>query len=444
MESVLSFLFWLFYLLIGLIGTGIVIFIHELGHYIVARMFRVNVEILSFGFGPTLFSHMGKNTEFRISAIPFGGYCRLGGAEDLSVALANNRKKIKLAEEGSLFAINPFKKLFIYIAGPLTNLILAYLLFFIVALIPVERISNEAVVTPISEYSTLFDVEIEQPELKKGDRVLYAEGKEIKDYEELSQYLSTRNGENVEAVVLRNGEETTITLVPTLVNGNYSYGITNIIKPVIGRSEDDRINTGDRIIECNGVRIENNLDLLSIDAEEYNLTLIDESGERKEVTLSSKTFPFAFASNTRVSRETASPFSYSYEKTKTFLVRTTKAIMKLMTLQFSEALKEISGPFSSASNMGRISLLAFKTSSSSGVRTSLYLLAIVSISICIGNLIPIPNFDGGQMLISFAEIIYRRPLRPRAYLILHAIGLVLAWTIVIIMNSYSYIVKLFS
>ncbi len=444
MESVLSFLLRLLYLLIGLIGTGIVIFIHELGHYTAARMCHVSVEILSFGFGPTLFSHIGKNTEFRISAIPFGGYCRLGGAEDLSVALANNAKKIKLAEEGSLFAINPFKKLFIYIAGPLTNLILAYILFFIVALIPVERISNPAVVTPISEYKALFDVEIEQPELKKGDRVLYADGKEIRDYEELSQYLSTRNGESVDMTVLRDGEEKTITVYPTLINGNYSYGITNIIEPVIGRSEDERINTGDRIVECNGVKIENNLDLLSIDAEEYKLILINENGISKEVTLSSSSFPFAFASNTRVSRETSSPVYYSYEKTKTFLERTTKAIMKLMMLQLSEALKEISGPFSSASNMGRISLLAFKTSSSSGVRTSLYLLAIVSISICIGNLIPIPNFDGGQMLISFAEIIYRRPLRPRAYLILHAVGLVLAWTIVIIMNSYSYIVKLFS
>ena len=444
METVLSFLYWLLYLLIGLIGTGIVIFIHELGHYTAARMCHVSVEILSFGFGPTLFSHMGKNTEFRISAIPFGGYCRLGGAEDLSVALANNDRRIKLAEEGSLFAINPFKKLFIYLSGPLTNLILAYLLFLIVALIPVERVSNPALVTPISEYSTLFDVEIEQRELKKGDEVLYADGRKIKDYEELSQYLSSREGKSVEAVVLRDGEEVTITLRPTLVNESYSYGITNIIAPVIGLSQDERINSGDRIVECNGVKIENNLDLLSIEAEVYHFTLVDEDGNEKEVTLSSSSFPFAFKSDTRISREGENPFSYSFNKTKTFLIRTTKAIMKLMTLQFREALNEISGPFSSASNMGRISLLAFKTSSSSGVRTSFYLLAIVSISICIGNLIPIPNFDGGQMLICIAEIIYRRPLRPKAYLILHALGLILAWTIVIIMNSYSYIVKLFS
>lgn len=444
METALSFLSWLLYLLVGLIGTGIVIFIHELGHYAAARMCHVNVEILSFGFGPAIFSHMGKNTEFRISAIPFGGYCRLGGAEDLSVALANNAKKIKLAEEGSLFAINPIKKLFIYIAGPLTNLILAYLLFFIVALLPVERVSNVAVVTPISEYSSLFGVEIEQPQLKKGDRVLYADGKEIKDYEELSHYLSQKEGESVELEILRDGEEKTIIISPTLINGNYSYGITNIVEPVIGRSEDERINEGERIIECNGIKIENNLDLLSIESDEYDITLIDEDGDEKKVTLTSSSFPFAFKADTRISREGENPFLYSLQKTKTFLERTTKAIMKLMTLHFGEALKEISGPFSSASNMGKISLLAFSTSSSSGVRTTFYLLAIVSISICIGNLIPIPNFDGGQLLICLAEIIYRRPLRPKAYLILHAVGLILTWTIVIIMNSYSYIVKIFS
>ncbi len=115
-----------------------------------------------------------------------------------------------------------------------------------------------------------------------------------------------------------------------------------------------------------------------------------------------------------------------------------------MTLHVKEALEEISGPVSSAKNMGRISLLAFKTSSSSGLRTALYLLAIVSISICVGNLIPIPTFDGGQMLICCAEMIYHRPLKPKAYLILHIIGLTLAWAIVIVMNSFSFISSIFS
>ena len=437
MERIVSLLLWLFYLVIGLLGTGVVIFIHELGHYAAAKMCHVSVEILSFGLGRPIFSHMGKNTEFRISLIPFGGYCRLGGSEDLSVALANNEKKIEYAEQGSLFAIHPLKKLYIYAAGPIMNIILAFVLFLIVAVIPVERVSNIAYVSPIGDYQSLFGVTIEQDGIRKGDLVLTADGRKVLDYEDFSSYLSSRNGESVTLTVLRDGEEMTTVISPTLINDSYSYGITNLVRPVIGRSESELFNAGDTILKVNGMTIEWNLDLLSIESESYTFLLEDESGKTRTVTLDGTSFPFAFKSDLRVSADTDNPIGEAWERTSTFFLRTAKAIGKLMVLNLSEALQEISGPFSSASNMGKISTLAFRTSSSSGIRTLFYLLAIVSISICVGNLIPIPTFDGGQMLICVAELIRRRPLRPRAYLILHITGLVLAWTIVIIMNSFS-------
>ncbi len=437
MERIVSLLLWLFYLVIGLLGTGVVIFIHELGHYAAAKMCHVSVEILSFGLGKCVFSHMGKNTEFRISLIPFGGYCRLGGSEDLSVALANNEKKIEYAEQGSLFAIHPLKKLFIYAAGPIMNMILAFVLFLIVAVIPVERVSNRAYVAPISDYQSLFSVRIEQDGVRKGDLVLTADGKEILDYEDLSSYLTGRNGESVTLTVLRDGEEIATDITPTMIDGSYSYGITNLTRPIIGRSESELFNEGDTILEVNGKTIEWNLDLLSLDSEIYTFLLEDESGNTRTATLEGTSFPFAFESDERISADTDNPLGEAWERTSVFFLRTAKAIGKLMVLNLSEALQEISGPFSSASNMGRISTLAFKTSSSSGIRTLFYLLSIVSISICVGNLIPIPTFDGGQMLICVAELIRRRPLRPRAYLILHITGLVLAWTIVIVMNSFS-------
>lgn len=443
MKMILSYLLSLLYMIIGLLGTGIVIFIHELGHYAAAKICRVSVEILSFGFGRPLFSYMGKNTEFRISLIPFGGYCRLGGSEDLAVALSKNEKKMNYAEEGSLFAINPFKKLFIYISGPLMNIILAFLLFLLVALIPVERVSNAAVVSPISEYRELFDVEIEQSSIKKADIVIKADSRDILDYEDLESYLSNKNGEDVTLTILRDGETIERVISPTLINGHYSYGITNLVLPIIGRSENEDISEGDRIIECNEKEIEYDLDLLSIESGTYNLTLITQDGEMKRVTLETNSFPFAFSSSLRKSRENGNPFSLAIERTKVFISRTAKAITKLMTLQIKDALEEISGPFTSATNMGRISLLAFHTSSSSGIRTAFYLMAVVSISIAVGNMIPIPTFDGGQILICLAEIIYRRPLKPRAYLVLHIAGVVLAWTIVIVMNSYSFIATIF-
>ena len=444
MGTIIKYSLSLLYLIIGLLGTGIVIFIHELGHYICARLQKVNVEVLSFGFGKTIYSHYGKNTEFRISLIPFGGYCTLGGSEDLSVALRNNDKKIHYAEDGSLFAISPFRKFLIYLSGPLMNLLLAFLLFFIVALIPVERVSNKAVITPISEYKSLFNVSIEQRELKKGDIVLSIDGERIIDYEDLCEKLGEKNGENALLTVLRQGEKIDVVIHSTTVNGTPQYGITNLVESVIGRSESDLFTPGDRIIECNGEKIENNLDLLSIKGDEYNLLVLSEDGKTRKVTLLSSSFPFAFKTDLRKSAESKNALLWALDKTKVFFNRTFLAISKLMTLHVKEALEEISGPFSSAQNMGRISLLAFKTSSSSGLRTALYLLAIVSISICVGNLIPIPTFDGGQMLICCAEMIYHRPLKPRAYLILHIIGLTLAWAIVIVMNSFSFISSIFS
>jgi regulator of sigma E protease len=443
MAQIKALVLWLIYLIFGLLGTGIVIYIHELGHYIAAKLCHVSVEILSFGFGRPVFSHMGKNTEFRISLIPFGGYCRLGGSEDLSVALTNNEKKIHYAEEGSLFAINPLKKLFIYFAGPMMNVILAFVLFFIVALIPVERVSNRAVITPITEYQSLFSVSVTQDSVHKGDTVLEADGRTVADFEDLSTYLSSCDGEDVVLKVLRNGEEKEITITPVLVNDNWTYGLTNLIEPVIGRSENENIAVGDRIIECNGKTIEYDKDLLEIESDEYVLTLLRDDGTEYTVTLTSSSFPFAFKSDIRISRDSSNPFSSAWTRTTTFLRRTALAITKLMTLQLSAALEEISGPVSSAANMGKISVLAFRTSSSSGIRTVFYLLAIVSISIAVGNMIPIPTFDGGQMLICLAEIIHRRPLRPRAYLILHITGLVLAWGIVIMMNAFSFFSSLF-
>lgn len=444
MEVIKGYLISLFYMLIGLAGTGLVIFIHELGHYAAARICRVNVEILSFGFGRPVFSHMGKNTEFRISLIPFGGYCRLGGSEDLTVALSKNDKKIKYAEEGSLFAINPFKKLFIYASGPLTNIILAFLLFTVLSLIPVERVSHSAVVAPVSDYKSLFDVDIEQSSILKGDIVTKVDGRYILDYEDLEKYLSAKNGEDVTLTIIRNDSLIDVTISPEYLNDRYTYGITNLVLPVIGRSEIPEIEVDDTIVECNGRVIQYDLDLLEIESDEYNITLLSKEGEEKKVTLTTKSFPFAFKSGLRKSRDTDHPFSSALERTVTMIERTAKAISKLMTLHIKEALEEISGPFTSATNMGRISLLAFSTSASSGIRTAFYLLAIVSISIAVGNILPIPTFDGGQMLICLAEIIYHRPLKPRAYLVLHIAGLVAAWTIVIVMNSYSLLSNIFS
>ena len=132
-------------LAVGLIAIGIMLFIHELGHFAVARLFDVDVEVLSFGIGPKLIAYQGKRTEYRISLIPFGGYCRMQGSLDLTKALQDNARTLDKAEAGSYFSASPIKRFLIYLAGPLTNFILAVLLLSAASMIPVERLSDELI-----------------------------------------------------------------------------------------------------------------------------------------------------------------------------------------------------------------------------------------------------------------------------------------------------------
>ena len=144
-------LIYLLYLLFGLLAIGFVIFLHELGHFTAARLLGVDVEVLSYGMGPKLFSFQGPKTEYRISLFLFGGYCRMKGSLDLMKALKDDARSMDKTEAGSYFGTTPVVRFLIYLAGPLMNFLLAVLLLALSSLIPVERLSDPAVVTPISE-----------------------------------------------------------------------------------------------------------------------------------------------------------------------------------------------------------------------------------------------------------------------------------------------------
>ena len=438
----IDLLLYVLYLLIGLLATGVVLLIHELGHYIAAIILGAEVEVFGIGIGPVIWRHWGKKTEFRLSLIPFGGYCRLGGSEDLTVALSNKSKKINTAEKGSFFAISPWRKFLIFLSGPMTNFLLAFLLLAIASAIPVKRISHGLIVAPISDYSSLYGIDTKQETIKKGDIIISSGDKKFIDWEDFSSWLSNHKGEDIELNILRNNKETTVTISPTLLDSGYSYGIANLEEPVIGRSEDERIEVGDRLVEANGHRIEWTYDLYLLDADSFNLVFEGENG-RKEVKMDGTSFPFAWKTDYRISPDSSTPFSTAFNKTIDLSKRTAAAIIKLLSFNFKEALEIISGPFTSAKNIGRISTLAFSESSRSGIRTLLYLLSIISISISIGNLIPIPTFDGGQMIITIAEMIVHRPLKPNTYLVLHISGMVMAWALIIAMNAWGIVETLF-
>ena len=424
----------LIHLVIGLIGIGFVIFLHELGHFLASRAMGIDVEVLSYGFGPRLFSIMGRNTEYRFSMIPFGGYCRMKGSLDLMKALRDEKGSFDTTEKGSYFGSTPLRRIIIYLSGPLMNILLAIIILSISAMIPVERISDPAYAVSIAEYPELFPDAPEQPGIEKGDRIVSSGSTVFPDWQSVEAFLREHRGEVVEVRVMRDGELVSTTLEPLRVAGEPSFGITVLIDPVIGRSISDEFLPGDRIVSADGVPVHSQLDLYSINKESFTIE-IERDGEILERRIENRVLPFAWESGIRISRDNVRPLIYGVERSLNIAASAIKALGALVTFHLSDALSVLTGPVKAAENIGNITVLAFSESAESGIRSLLQLMAVVSISLAAGNLLPIPTFDGGQILICLSELLARRELRPRSYVMLQIIGMILALCIMVMMYS---------
>lgn len=425
-------------LVIGIIAIGIIVLIHEAGHFVASRLLKVDVEIFSVGMGPCLFSFHGRKTEYRISLIPFGGYCRMKGSIDLTKALRDEARHFDVTEHGSYFATTPFVRFLIFLAGPLTNLLLSCLLFIIIALIPVETISNDARIVLTSDYKDIYHTEAVQPELRSGDLILTADGNDITSYEQLEEYILEHRGSTIAVTLLRDGKRLSASLVPTFTDTGAQYGITLFQSPVIGRTVGtSQFLTGDIITEADGHAIVNTNDFYRYAHEGSAITLIRDGEVLSFTYTGGSTFPFAWENNIvlRSQGNILTAISDGFRRTASTVTSTVDSLIKVLSGRSEDARQEITGPTRAAQSIGNITMLGFETSWRSGLRALLYLSSIVSLSLFIANMLPIPSFDGGGMLISLVQIIIGHELTPRAYVYFQIAGLIASAVILVLMYS---------
>lgn len=225
--------------LIGYIGIGVVVIVHELGHFFVARLCGISVEVFSFGFGPKLWGRQSGHTEFRLSLIPFGGYCRMKGSDDLQRALETKSKTFAQNRGRFPFSVSPFRRLLTYGAGPLANFLLASLVYAVLASVPTQVLSTPAVIVTVNDYPTIFqdaDSNAALYGLKSGDLVLSFDQQPIADYQQLEGLLASASKDLHRFVVKRNESEVT---VEARSDGNGRWGVANSLEPIVGhvRSE---------------------------------------------------------------------------------------------------------------------------------------------------------------------------------------------------------------
>ncbi|MFN4166233.1 MAG: RIP metalloprotease RseP [Ferrovibrio sp.] len=193
----------------------IIVFIHELGHYWVARRCGVRVEVFSIGFGPELFGWNDKHdTRWKISAIPLGGYVKFFGDADATSSADNGAVAAMTAAERkvSFHHQRLRNRMAIVAAGPVANFIFA--IFIYAALFSlIGQPFTPPVVGDVVQGSAA-----ETAGLRAGDRILSADGTGIQRFEELRSYVALRAETPIALTVLRDGGEIALTVVPSRVD----------------------------------------------------------------------------------------------------------------------------------------------------------------------------------------------------------------------------------
>jgi len=206
--------------IISLLVLSGLIFFHELGHFTAARLMGVYVEVFSIGFGKRLLTFRAFNTEWSISAIPLGGYVKMKGQDD-----SDPTKKSYDAD--SYNTKTPLQKIFILLAGPLANFVLAFILYFFIAL------GNPSTLAPV-----VGDVLKDSPAfvagLESNDTILSINGKKITTWKEMAQTISDAQG-SIALEINREGYLKQITITPTLKSAKNMYG-EDIKRKMIGIS----------------------------------------------------------------------------------------------------------------------------------------------------------------------------------------------------------------
>ena len=198
----------------------VLVFVHELGHFSVARYFGVKVDTFSIGFGREIIGRNDKyGTRWKLCWIPFGGYVKFFGDADATSQPGNNLPNMTKPEKAVAFHYKPlYQKAAIVAAGPIVNFIFAILVF-IGLFTSLGEPYTTSQVSGVQDGGAAFEAGIEA-----GDHVIRLNGNPIDRFDDLQRVIGINMGEPVLFSILRNGEEIEFSIIPTLQKSRDAFG----------------------------------------------------------------------------------------------------------------------------------------------------------------------------------------------------------------------------
>jgi regulator of sigma E protease len=409
------------------IVLGVLIFVHEAGHFLVAKLFRVRVLVFSFGFGKRLFGFHKGDTDYRVSLIPLGGYVRMAG----------DSPEENVAGNPDEFLSKPkWQRFLILVAGPFMNIVIAITFIAVAAMSGLE----EPVTKPV-----IAEVTAGKPGakagLQPGDRLVRVKGEPVDDFHDVRLIISMNAGTPIEVQYDRNGKILRTMLTPEREQGEFGpigrAGIAFGTEPLVGRVLPDTpaakagIRAGDQIITADG-KVVTSLEgfaKISDDTKTKPLAMeLQRGADRLHVVV-----PPSADAELSVSRGIVRPskliklgpipaLRYSVEENWKSLRMAMSALGRLFRPEGS--IKELSGPI----NIARISGMVVQE----GWIPTILLMALISLQLGVMNLLPIPVLDGGHIMILVIEGIARRDLSLRVKERIQQVGFAALATLMIV------------
>jgi regulator of sigma E protease len=406
------------YVLPFLVILTILVFVHEMGHYYVARRAGVKVEAFSIGFGPELFGWTDKHgTRWRFAAIPLGGYVKMFGETERAVDEDGSERTLTREEKGYSFQHKRLgQRAAIVFAGPFVNYVFAVIVLGILFAIAGQPFSP-SIIGPVIPGSPAA-----KAGLQTGDKIVQVSGRNVERFEEVMQAVGLRPGQRVPMVIERDGARRGIDVdvgVRMLVDkrGNQApfgdLGAGPFVAPVVGRvvaksaAEDAGLKPGDVFLKIKGQPIETFDDVRKIvfANPETPLDLIvrrggaevalvitpkwqtgkDKDGNVKKLGGVIGVSPQAAF---RMQHGVLDSFVQAVRETYGLTVATFTAVGQMIA--GTRSTKDLSGPLRIAEISGDMAQL--------GIYQYVWFLGVLSLSLCIINLLPVPMLDGGHLL----------------------------------------------
>lgn len=388
---------------------GVLVFVHEFGHYAVAKLFKVRVDVFSLGFGKRLLGFRRGDTDYRLSLLPLGGYVKMAG---------ENPMEARTGDPGEFMSHPRWQRFLIAIAGPAMNIILAIAVLTGVYMVHYER-SKPAEIGWVIAGSPA-----EQAGIKPGDKIVKIEDVRNPSWDQAMQSVMLNPEQPIDVAVQRGDQIIPFKIKPE-VYGPDRIGDAGWVpqEPALVETVDEDlpaakagIKPGDTIVALNTTPVRNARELIKQlqdikanpvkvsvlrDGRELNFTVtpqyadVGENEKRYRIGVT----PGFKKDIVKLPFREALSTAYSECEANSAL------IFKLVGKMFERkvSIKQMSGPVGIMRAAGRAAMM--------GWPTLLQILAVISVNLAVFNLFPIPILDGGLMLMLLVEGIMRRDIK---------------------------------